>query len=218
MMPPSIAEACVTLSRLLSEVKIRKIGISYHGSCQIKEVCDTGAVILTDELPFNIFSRAIEEEIVPACVSRNIGIIASMTLQQGLLAGIYPTPESVPPHQAHSRHFHHMHAGAGSVSRHGGEGCEKEMFAILPQLEEMAADLHMNIAQLSILWVISKSFINCALIGSRNISELKTNLHALDYCLDPGIIAKIDDISLPVLHKLGNNPDYYEPVGESRIW
>lgn len=213
--PPSVQAAFDTLMKLKEEGKIRRIGISNFGASQISEAIMTGAEIIADELPYNIMSRAIEKEIVPCCIENNISIIGSMTLQQGLLAGIFSQAADVPPHQAHSRHFNHER-GAGT-SRHEENGAEEEIFEALGKLRMISKELGIHMAQLAIAWLISKPWLGCSLVGSRNLSELKANVEAGFICPGKDIIREIDSISEPVLTKLGYNPDYYENVNNSRI-
>ncbi|MDR3094303.1 MAG: aldo/keto reductase [Bacteroidales bacterium] len=214
--PPTIEEAYAQLDALKKEGLIRSIGMSNFGRTQMEEVVRTGVQVDVNEMSYNIVSRAIEAEIAPYCLANNISIIGSMGLQQGLLAGIYKTPDDIPAHQAHSRHFPN-HRGGGT-SRHGEAGAEKEIFEAVNQLRKIADDLHIHIAALSIAWILKKPFMASTLIGSRNIDELKINVNACSYELSDEVEKRIDEISQPVLDILGNNPDYYEHSSKSRIF
>jgi aryl-alcohol dehydrogenase-like predicted oxidoreductase len=214
--PPTTEEAFAALSELKKEGKIRHIGVSNYGIRQLKEAEAFSREIEVNEMPYNIISRAIEGEITPYCGERKIALISSMTLQQGVLAGIYRTAEDVPPHQAHSRHFA-QERGKGT-SRHCEAGAEEEVFRTVALLREIAGGLGVSVAQLSVAWVLAKPWIACALIGSRNEKELEDNLAALDLAVPPEALRRIDEASGEVLKKLGNNPDYYENSRESRIY
>ena len=213
--PPTVKEAFDTLMGLKREGKIRYIGVSNFGRTQMSEALDTGAEIIVNEMPYNIVSRAIEKIITPYCIQNNIAVIGSMALQQGLLAGIYNTANDVPPNQAHSRHFNNER-GSGT-SRHGGDGAEEEIFDCIKELRKIAANLGINIAQLSIAWTIAKPGLKCMLVGSRNSKELNENVTAGTIEISNEVVRKIDQISEPVLKKLGYNPDYYESEANSRI-
>jgi len=213
--PPTIEEAFATLLELQREGKIRGIGISNFGVQQMKEVLATGANVLMNEITYNIVSRAIEKEIVPFCIENNIGIVGSMALQQGLLAGVYQAAKDVPPYQAHSRHYNYEYRK--SVSRHGEAGAEEEMFVVLAKLRQISEELGISMAQLAIAWVLSKPGIKSTLVGSRNIQELEANVRAASLELDKATVEEIDRISIPVLEKLGDSPDYYENRKNSRI-
>ena len=83
----SVDDAFATLSDLKSEGKIRSIGISNFGVNDIREAVGIGAPVDVNQVHYNLFSRAIEEEVAPLCMTHNIGIIAYMPLLQGILSG-----------------------------------------------------------------------------------------------------------------------------------
>jgi aryl-alcohol dehydrogenase-like predicted oxidoreductase len=210
------AEIILQLDKLKKEGLIRSVGISNFGYKQMEEVVGTGVQMDVNEISYNIVSRAIEAEIAPYCLQNNIGILGSMGLQQGILAGIYKTADDVPANQAHSRHF--SQERGGGTSRHHETGAEKEIFEAVDQLRKVADDLHIHIAQLAIAWILKKPFMVSTLVGSRNINELKINIEACSLLISDETEQLIDKISQPVLDVLGNSPDYYENRLKSRIF
>lgn len=213
---PTIEEAYSQLQDLKREGLIRAIGMSNFGCTQMEEVVSTGIQVDVNEMSYNIVSRAIEVDVVPYCTQNNISIIGSMALQQGLLAGKYKTADSVPPYQAHSRHFAHER-GKGT-SRHYEAGAEKEIFKAIEQLSIIADELGTQMSQLAIAWILKKPFIASTLVGSRNISQLTMNLNACLLEISDETEKWIDAISQPILHVLGGNPDYYENSAKTRIF
>jgi len=216
VIPPTVEETFDNLQKMQKKGKIRLIGVSNFGKMQLEEALATGVHIDVNELAYNIVSRAIEKDIVPTCEKNGISVIGAMALAQGLLAGIYNSPDEVPPAQAHSRHFRHERGGA--YSRHYEEGAEDEIFALLAELRKMSSELNISMPKLSIAWVLHKPFIACTLVGSRNKRELADNIEAMNIRLPDEVVAKIDELSLPVLKKLGYNADYYENSENSRIF
>ncbi|MDR2472633.1 MAG: aldo/keto reductase [Tannerella sp.] len=214
--PPTVEEAFTQLEALKREGLIRSVGISNFGVKQMTEVLTAGIHPDVNEITYNIVSRAIEAEIAPFCMTHNISIIGSMGLMQGLLTGKYKTPADVPPHQAHSRHFA-QDSGKGT-SRHNEAGAEKEIFETVDALRNISSEQHLSISQLAIAWMLKKPFIASALVGSRNINQLKTNIEACTAEISDATEALIDRLSQPVLDILGNNPDYYEHSSKSRIY
>jgi aryl-alcohol dehydrogenase-like predicted oxidoreductase len=214
--PPTIADAYHQLEELKKEGLIRCIGMSNYGVKQMEEVLGGGVHPDLNEIAYNIVSRAIEPEIVPFCRKHSIAILGFMALQQGLLSGKYRGPEEVPIHQAHSRHYKQSRGGA--ESRHGEEGAEEEIFTVVDCLRELAAETGHTPAELSIAWVIHKPFITATLTGCRNLNQFKANITACEITLSADVIRRIDEISLPVLEKLGNSPDYYESREHGRIF
>jgi aryl-alcohol dehydrogenase-like predicted oxidoreductase len=214
--PPTSEEAFGALTDLKKEGKIRAVGVSNYGVNQMKEAVNISPDIVANEMTYNIISRAIEAEILPFCKEKNIFVITSMALMQGILAGVYDKIEDIPPHQAHSRHFKNDR-GQGT-SRHNENGAEDEILNVLKVLREVAADLHISVAQLSIAWVLANEQVGCTLVGSRNLNDITSNVQTAEIKLPTDVVKQINAVSLPVLKKLGNNADYYENSKDSRIY
>ena len=214
--PPSLEEAFQTLMELKKEGKIREIGISNHGVEQMKEalrVCPETAV---NELPYNLISRAIEAEILPYCVQNQIGVFGYMAYQQGILTGTYQDMSQVPAPQAHSRHFHYSRGG--EMSRHTEPGAEAEITALLKVIRQIAGNLGVSDATVSLAWAMKKQEITNTLVGSRDSKQLLSNIRAADFQLPEDAYRALNGASQPVLDLLGNNPDFYQNREESRIW
>jgi aryl-alcohol dehydrogenase-like predicted oxidoreductase len=214
--PPQVEDVFRQFEALQKEGLIRSIGISNFGVRQMAEVAATGIRVDSNQLAYNIVSRAIEKEIAPWCVAHQIAVTGSVGLQQGLLTGKYARPEDVPPPQAHSRHF--RQARGGKASRHDEEGAEQELFAAVDCVKAISAETGLSCAQISLAWILKKPFMTSTLVGCRNVAQLDANLGALDAALSDEIVARIDAASLPVWQRLGDSPDYYENRAKSRIF
>ncbi|MDR2112255.1 MAG: aldo/keto reductase [Candidatus Accumulibacter sp.] len=214
--PPQVADVFGQFEALRKEGLIRSIGLSNFGVEQMKEVAATGVKADSNQLPYNIVSRAIETEIAPYCARHEIAVTGSVGLQQGLLTGKYATPEDVPPPQAHSRHFHQRRGGPDS--RHHEEGAEKELFEAVDCVKALSAETGLSCAQIALAWILQKPFMTSTLAGCRNVAQLDANLSAVDVTLSDEIMARIDAASLPVWRKLGDMADYYENRAKSRIF
>lgn len=213
--PPDVQEVFDTLQQLQREGKIRYIGISNHGIAQMKEVQATGVPVVANELAYNLFSRAIEESILPYCMQHEIGVIGYMPLMQGLLSGKYTSLSEMKPLHTRTRHFHHSR---GEGSRHGEEGAEAEMTAALQELRTLAGGLGVSVLTLALAWTTANPAIATTIVGSRTKEQLVSNYKAASYELTPDVIAQLHAITQPVLDKLGSNPDYYENRNNSRVY
>lgn len=56
------------------------------------------------------------------------------------------------------------------------------------------------------------------MVGSRNLSELESNIRAAGVTLSADVVSELDRVSRPVLEALGYNADYYEDEQNSRIF
>jgi myo-inositol catabolism protein IolS len=212
---PDAYDVFETLQRLQREGKIRYIGISNHGILQMKEIQETGFPVVANELPYNLLSRAIEQTILPFCMEQEMGVIGYMPLLQGVLTGKYASLEEIPPRHARSRHFHHSR---GEGTRHGEEGAEVEVRAALKHIASLAAELGITSLELSLAWAAATPGISSLIVGSRNRQQLEMNYRGAAYPLISDTVRRLNELTEPVLRKLGPSPDYYEDHNYSRIY
>jgi len=208
-----VEDAFATLMELQSEGKIRSIGVSNHGVRQLSEAMATGARIDGNQLCYNLLSRAIEVEILPFCRQHEIAVLAYMPLLQGILTGKYRTPDEIPPKRTRTRHFREDRP----ESRHGEAGAEKELFEAIDGIREIALNEEIPMSQLALAWGIAKPGITSVLVGTRDLSQLKDNIQAASLSLSSKLIKQLDELTEPLLRKLGSNADYWQGGKNSRI-
>jgi len=208
----AVKDAFATLQDLRDEGKVRFIGVSNHGLHQLTEAIDTGAALVSNQLCYNLLSRAIETAIAPFCHQQGISIIAYMGLMHGLLAGIYATPDDVPAFRARTRHF----GSERALAHHGEPGAEAETFEALDRIRRIADQLAMPMARLALAWVAARPGVACVLVGGRKPAQLERNLAAASVTLSPEIIAALDEATEPLRRKLGPSVDYWQGSAESR--
>ena len=71
-------------------------------------------------------------------------------------------------------------------------------------------------SELSIKWILENSAITCTIVGSRNLKQFLENVKAVGNPLPKDIKEELDNITLPVMEKLGNHFDYYESAQNDR--
>lgn len=213
MAVPDVDDAFATLRKLKDQGKIRYIGLSNFAPNKLKEALDTKTEIVINELPYNLLCRAIEYEIMPQCVAKGVGILGYMVLLQGILADIYPTLDDVPTWQRRTRHFDSRKC---SEVRHGESGAEAETNEALIGIRAIARDYGMTMPEIAIKWAIANPAITCALVGSRNVKELKANVEALEKPLPKEAIEKLNQVTDKLKQKLGTSFDYYETASGDR--
>jgi len=208
-----MSEAFATLRSLRDEGKIRYLGISNFGVQQMSGALAAGADFVVNQLGYNLFFRAAEQEIMPFCEAKGIGIIAYMPLLQGILVGKYDSPEAVPSARARTRHFSSSRSGP----RHGEDGAEAELFAALGELRELAGETGIPVADLALAWCAAQPAITCVLAGARNAGQLEANARGVSAALSPAVRERLDALSAPLAAALGPNPDMWQSSSNSRI-
>ena len=203
-----IDESMAALTRLREDGLIRAIGVSNFGVNQLTAALNTGTELAVNQLCYNLLSRAIEVELLLLCQEHKVGILGYMPLLQGLLTGKYKSADEMLPVHSRFRHF----ADDRPMAKHGEEGAEKEIFETLKGIRKVADDEQIPMSRLAIAWTMAKPGITCMLVGTRNVNELTENLHAIEYTPSSDVIEQLDHLTLPILEKMGANPDYFTGV------
>ncbi len=209
--PPLIEEAWETMELLKKQGKIRHAGVSNFSYSRLKDLpLDK---VAANELPYNLLCRAIEYDTSAACEKNGIGVIGYMALLQGVLADIYPTLDNVPVWRRRTRHFN---SKSNSECRHGEEGAEEETTVALEGIRRICLETGLSMSELSIKWILENSAITCTIVGSRNLKQFAENVKAAGNSLAKDVKEELDNITLPLMEKLGNHFDYYESAQNDR--
>ena len=207
-----VEDAFATLAALQAEGKIKTIGVSNFGVHQLQEALSTGVKIEVNQLCYNLLSRGIEIDLMPFCASQKIGILAYSPLAQGLLTGKFRSADEMPPARTRTRHFRGDRPG----SRHGEAGAEEEVFAAVEGLRQVALELQAPPAQVALAWCLGRPEITCVLPGIRTAGQLAENEAGAQLKLSPGIMARLNDLTLALREKLGSSQDYYQNRDDPR--
>ena len=210
---PSTIEAFKTLIQLQQAGKIRHIGVSNFSRSKLDEAMSTGAKIAVNQLPYSLLARSIEIDVMPYCLSKNIGVIGYMALWQGVLAGIYPTIDDIPVLMRRTRHFD---SRRNSLIRHGLPGAEAETIAALSTIRAIAQANQLTMAELSLKWAIAGEGIACSIFSARSAKKLKENFDAVMIPLTPEIIDQLNLATQPLQDALGPSFDYWEHPDNDR--
>lgn len=212
--PPTVEEALHTLEELRREGKIRHLGVSNFGVAQLAEAVATGVSLALNELPYNLLSRGIEPELLPACAQHGLGVLGYTPLAQGLLSGKFASFDEVPPMRTRTRHFRGDRPG----SRHGGPGFEAETFAALENLRRAAERTGFPLRDLALAWAVANPAITCTLVGARNRAQLEANVRAAQLPLSSELRVELSRLTDALLAKLGPGVDYHQSPEDSRSW
>lgn len=210
---PAVDDAFAALLRLQEQGKVRSIGVSNFARNKLEEALRHCPALAANELPYNLLSRAIEWEALPACQELGVGAIGYMALLQGVLTDLYPTLDAVPPSQRRTRHFD---ARKTPAARHGLEGEEEAMSQALAEIRAVCRDTGDTLPALALKWAAANPGLACTLVGSRSVEKLEANVRAVEQPLPDEIVARLDAITDPLKERLGPSFDYYESPGNDR--
>ena len=205
-------ETAKALEQLLQQVKVRAIGLCNFGVQDLEAICKVAEVI-TDQLPYGLLWRAIEDEILPQCIKKEAGILCYSPLSQGLLTGKYKTPDDVPLGITGTRFYSHERSNA----RHGEKGFEAETFEAIARIRKICEKLGEPMGNVSIAWLLQQKGIASVLVGARVPAQLIENIKATDLELSNEVLRELSAATEDLKRKVGNNPDLWEGAPKSRF-
>ena len=196
-----IDETLSALDDLVHSGKVRYIGCSNFLTYQLVRAIgrsETLRLARFDSVQprYNLLFRQIEREMLPFCAEDGVGVISYNPIAGGMLAGKHD--RSAPPPDG-SR-FTLGNAGPTYQDRYWHE----RMFDTVEAIRKLADEAAVNIATLSVAWVLANKAITAPIIGASNPKQLDATLAAATYALDPDLKGHLDDLTYE--YRLGDAP------------
>ncbi|MEA4918409.1 aldo/keto reductase [Proteiniphilum sp.] len=167
-----ISETFEAVVKLIEQGKVRYAGVCNYSAAQMAEAEKT-LNLASNQIPYSMVNRGIEEETLPYCIENNKGILAYSPLERGLLTGkITPGYQFQPgDHRANHKHFQ-----AAFIERAN---------RLLQKIKPIADEKGASLSQLVLRWTVEKPGITIALVGARNAGQSLQNAKAMDLELTP---------------------------------
>jgi len=166
-----ISETFEAVSRLIEQGKVRYAGVCNYDVAQLKEA-DQTLEIISNQIPFSMVNRGVEEETVPYCIENNKSVLAYSPMERGLLTGKmtadYKFEEG--DHRQGNKFF-------------SPESIEKTN-AFLAKIKPLADEKNATLSQLVLRWTIERPGITIALVGARNEKQAVQNAKAVNVKLN----------------------------------
>ena len=183
-----LEETCLVMDELVHAGKIRHWGVSEWSPAQMEaavELCERGSLTppSTDQPRYSMLERANEVEVLPACASLGLGVLAFSPLAQGVLSGKYRSPEDLPPGSRAS-----TRSGAGFVARF----LTPQHLTRVARLRPIADEHGVPLARLAIAWTLRRPEVTTAIVGASRVSQVDENVAASELELDGSTLARIE--------------------------
>lgn len=170
------------LSELVQKGLIRYIGLSEASVESIKRAASIHPITAL-QIEYSLWSRDIEEEIIPIIRELGIGLVAYAPLSRGFLSGEFKRPEDIKDNRA-------------NMPRFQGENFYKNL-ELVETIKVMAQLKGCTPAQLAIAWVLAQGKDVVTIPGSKQIGHLEENLNAETVHLSTQDLEDLD-VALPV--------------------
>ncbi len=187
--PPE--ETLRTLDDLVTQGKVRYLGSSTFPAWGVMEMLGISerrgwARLVTEQPPYNLLDRRIENELVPLALKYGLGLLPWSPLAMGMLTGRYADPARFPADSRAGR------IGAVYADRITPLALEKGN-ALLP----LAHARGLTPSQLALLWCKDQPAVIAPIIGPRTEAHLEDALPLLEMSLDTETAAALDALFPP---------------------
>ena len=166
-----IEETFTELKKLVTEGKIRHIGVSNFEKPLLEQVLEI-APIVSDQMQYSLFDRSIEKELIPLCGGKSVSMLSYGSLGGGILSGKYKNPPQMPKNDVKSFFYKFYREPFWSKG--------KELVSVL---EGMASERNVGVSEVAINWVLSHREVSSCIVGCRTPEQVVKNAPAGDWNL-----------------------------------
>jgi aryl-alcohol dehydrogenase-like predicted oxidoreductase len=189
-----VEETLGALSDLVHQGKVRMIGSSSYSAGQIVEAQWTARDrrlqrFVTEQPPYSILVRGIEEDVLPTARRHGMGILTYSPLAGGWLSGRWrqnadasPTSSARPPARFDL-----------------GSPANQRKLDVVEELARLTEQAGISMIELAIAFVIRHPAVTSAIVGPRTMDQLESQLPAADVSLSDELLDRIDELVAPGL-------------------
>ena len=178
---PDIEEGWTEMARLKEEGKVRYIGVSNFNVQQMRRALRI-APITSLQPPYSILAREVEEDILPFCLSRNIGAIVYSPMYSGLLTGAM-TRERVAKFSPDDWRRRDANFQEPNLSRN---------LRLVESLREIGLRHHRSPGEVAIAWTLHNPAVTGAIVGVRSPEQVRGIVGAAGFRLNDKEIMEIE--------------------------
>jgi aryl-alcohol dehydrogenase-like predicted oxidoreductase len=176
-----IEETVGAMARLIEAGKVRHIGLSEASAATLRRAASVHPIAALQS-EYSLWSRDVEQEILPACRELKVGFVPYSPLGRGFLSGAIKTPDDLAPDDFRR-----------GLPRFQGENFANNL-ALVEAVKRLAREKGCTPAQLALAWVLAQGEMIVPIPGTKRIKYLEENLGALQVELSAADLAHIESI------------------------
>jgi aryl-alcohol dehydrogenase-like predicted oxidoreductase len=184
-----VEEMLRALDDLVTHGKVRYIACSNYPAWRLADALWVSQVngwnrFVAYQPQYSLVVRDIEQELVPLCLAKGLGIVAWSPLAGGFLSGAYRPGQ----HRAQGTRSDEDWAFPG---RYFADSADQTLATLL----QAASQAGCSPAQLALRWLLQRPGVTAAIVGARTAAQLTDNLGAAGWHLDDAVCTRLDQVS-----------------------
>jgi aryl-alcohol dehydrogenase-like predicted oxidoreductase len=167
---------------LVAQGKILYVGSSNFAGWHIAQANDTAAArgffgLVSEQSLYNLFSRTVELEVLPAAIEYGVGVIPWSPLEGGLLGGVLRKERE----------------GRRRLAGRAKQAVEEHHDQIAGY-EDLCDELGEEPANVALAWLLHQEGVTGPIIGPRTMAHLDGAERAVTLRLDDDVLKRLDDL------------------------
>ncbi|MFB7876449.1 aldo/keto reductase [Nocardia sp. NPDC056064] len=184
-----LTETLSALDDLVRAGKIRYLGVSNFAGWELMKTLSTAQAHglekpVAHQVYYSLVGRDYEWELMPLGADQGVGAVVWSPLGWGRLTGKVRRGQPLP---AGSRLHETAQAGPPVDDEH--------LYSVVDVLDRISAETGRSVPQIALNWLLTRPTVATVLIGARNEEQLRQNLDAVGWQLDPQHLAALDAAS-----------------------
>jgi len=177
-----IEDTVGAMAELVKQGKVRFLGLSEAAPATIRRA-NAVHPITALQSEYSLWSREVEDEILPTCRELGIGFVAYSPLGRGFLTGRFRNFEDLPADDYRR-----------NQPRFQGANFQKNL-DLVSHIEQLATRKKCTPSQLALAWLLAQGQDVVPIPGTKRVKYLEENVGALDVQLSPEDLHRIDEIA-----------------------
>jgi aryl-alcohol dehydrogenase-like predicted oxidoreductase len=169
------------MSRLVEEGKVRFLGLSEAGAATLRRAMKTFPITAL-QTEYSLWSRDVEEQILPACRELGIGFVPYSPLGRGFLSGELKSYDDLPDDDVRRLQ-----------PRFSRDNFQKNLDLVW-KVKQLAAKAGATPSQFALAWVMSQGEDIIPIPGTKRRTHLEENVAAASLQLSKADLEELDQI------------------------
>ncbi|HLI40103.1 MAG TPA: aldo/keto reductase [Streptosporangiaceae bacterium] len=167
---------------LVAQGKVIYVGSSNFAGWHIARANDVAAArgffgLVSEQSIYNLLTREIELEVLPAAIEYGVGVIPWSPLHGGVLGGVLRKERE----------------GARRLAGQAREAVERNRDQIAAY-EDLCGELGEEPANVALAWLLHQEGVTAPIIGPRTLGQLDQSQRAVTLPLDDDVLKRLDDL------------------------
>jgi aryl-alcohol dehydrogenase-like predicted oxidoreductase len=195
-----IEESVGAMAELVEAGKVRALGLSEVSAETLRAAVDVHPIAALQS-EWSLFTRGIEEEIVPAARELGVGIVPYSPIGRGLLAGALTSPDDLAADDFRRNH-----------PRFERENLDANL-QLVESVREIAGEIGCTPVQLALAWLLHQGDDVVPIPGTKRVKYLEENVAAAAIDLTEEQLERIDE----AVPRGASRGDRYAPGGMATV-